>query len=76
MLQISKTGCIDCPQCKFKIDNLKDALDLPTSRIVLALLEKDQLNYQGYAACPCCRQIRNLEASFVSVIIIDYIYLR
>lgn len=61
LLQLSKTGSIDCPQCKFKIDNVKDASDLPTSRIVLALLEKDQLNYQGYAACPCCRQIRNLE---------------
>ena len=43
---------------------MKDASDLPTSRIVLTLLEKESLNYQGYASCPCCRQIRNLEVCF------------
>jgi hypothetical protein len=53
-----------CPQCKYKVENLIDPLELPTSRIVLALLEKESLGYQGYAACPCCRQIRNLEVCF------------
>lgn len=60
----SAGGKFDCPACKFKIDNLKNASDLPTSRIVLQLLEKESLNYQGYASCPCCRQIRNLEVCF------------
>ena len=60
----SEKGKFDCPQCKFKIENLKDALELPTSRIVLTLLEKESLNYQGYASCPSCRQIRNLEVCF------------
>lgn len=53
-----------CPQCKFQADNVKDPVDLPTSRIVLSLLEKDSLNFQGYASCPSCRQIRNLEVCF------------
>lgn len=53
-----------CPQCKFGVENLKDALELPTSRIVLSLLEKESLNFQGYASCPSCRQIRNLEVCF------------
>ncbi len=60
----SNAGQFDCPSCKFKIDNLKNATDLPTSRIVLQLLEKESLNYQGYASCPACRQIRNLEVCF------------
>ncbi len=60
----SSDGKFDCPACKFKIDSLKDASELPTSRIVLTLLEKESLNYQGYASCPSCRQIRNLEVCF------------
>ena len=54
----------ECPQCKLKVDTLADANTLPTSRIVLALLEKESLNYNGYASCPGCRQIRNLEVCF------------
>lgn len=53
-----------CPQCQFQVDNLKDPVDLPTNRMVLSLLEKDSFNYQGYASCPGCRQIRNLEVCF------------
>lgn len=60
----SSGGQFDCPSCKFKVDNLKKASDLPTSRIVLQLLEKESLNYTGYASCPSCRQIRNLEVCF------------
>ncbi len=54
----------ECPQCKLKIETLADANSLPTSRIILALLEKESLNYCGYASCPNCRQIRNLEVCF------------
>ena len=53
-----------CSQCKYKLENVKDPLELPTSRIVLALLEKESLNYTGFASCPSCRQIRNLEVCF------------
>lgn len=53
-----------CPQCKYKIENEFDPFDLPTSRIVLSLLEKESLNYNGYASCPCCREVRNLEVCF------------
>ncbi len=60
----SSERCFNCPQCKFKVENLQDANSLPTSRIVLTLLEKDSLNYQGYASCPSCRQIRSLEVCF------------
>ncbi|CAF0873520.1 unnamed protein product [Brachionus calyciflorus] len=60
--QDNKKFC--CPQCQYKVENLLDPTDLPTSRIVLSLIEKDSLNYAGYAACPSCRQIRNLEVCF------------
>ncbi len=60
----NEPGNFECPQCKFKIEKLIDASELPTSRMVLTLLEKDSLNYQGYASCPSCRQIRNLEVCF------------
>lgn len=53
-----------CPQCKFKVTNLSDPTTLPTSRIVLSLLEKESFNYQGFASCPSCRQVRNLEVCF------------
>lgn len=64
LMHCSTDGAINCPQCKYKIESLKDAMDLPTSRIVLTLLEKESLNYQGYASCPGCRQIRSLEVCF------------
>ena len=60
----NELGIFNCPQCKFKVEDLKDAAELPTNRMVLALLEKDSLVYQGYACCPGCRQIRNLEVCF------------
>lgn len=63
-MDLKNNGKFECPQCKFKVENVKDALDLPTSRIVLTLLEKESLNYSGYASCPSCRQIRNLEVCF------------
>lgn len=53
-----------CPQCKFGVEGVKDVRDLPTNRIVLSLLEKESLNFQGYASCPSCLQIRNLEVCF------------
>jgi predicted DNA-binding protein YlxM (UPF0122 family) len=64
LIHCSSERSFNCPQCKYKIDNVNDASSLPTSRIVLTLLEKESLNYQGYASCPSCRQIRNLEVCF------------
>lgn len=55
---------VTCPQCQFQVEYLRDPIELPTSRMVLSLLEKDSFNYQGYASCPGCRQIRNLEVCF------------
>ncbi len=60
----SNHGNFDCPSCKIKMNNLKDAKYLPTSRIVLQLLENEFFNYQGHASCPECRKIRNLEVCF------------
>jgi hypothetical protein len=57
-------SCFDCPQCKFKVESLHDPFQLPTSRIILTLLEKEISNYCGFASCPNCRQMRNLEVCF------------
>ena len=64
IVHCSNDKSLTCPQCKYKVANVLDANTFPNSRIVLALLEKESLNYQGYASCPCCRQIRNLEVCF------------
>ena len=64
LMHCSNDHSFNCPQCKFKVENVADVGLLPTSRIVQNLLVNDSFNYQGYASCPGCRQIRNLEVCF------------
>jgi hypothetical protein len=60
----SESKKFNCPQCMHLVENVSNSNELPTSRIVLSLLEKSTLNFSGFASCPSCRQIKNLLVCF------------
>jgi hypothetical protein len=55
----------DCPHCKQKVDtSVKNANDLPTSRLIMNLIDRGLTNFHAVANCPKCKQTKVLEVCF------------